>query len=224
MSSFFKKALGVFVEFEETPAAADTAISPQFVAPQNNSTLAGAPAQVPNRVETKREDVDKFEKHFSSLLEEANQPGPDYYEFFKMMETLEAHIPDERARMAAVFASLSIQGMTKEMLLKSAATYGELIARDDAQFHSALDQKTHKEVEERQQSIKELEDTIQQNAEKIQQLTREITEYQAKIAVLKKEAGQEQHRIEVNSSAYRIASQAISAKIQSDIQKIQSYL
>ncbi|MEO6049568.1 MAG: hypothetical protein ABIQ57_18940 [Candidatus Kapaibacterium sp.] len=183
-----------------------------------------APVPAPMRGALSKEDVDKFEKHFSGLMERANLPGPDYYEFFKMMETLEAHIADEGARMAAVFATLSIQGMTKEKLLESAGVYGGLIEEDSVQFHKALADKDASEVTGRQESVKDLESKIQKNAEQIQALTKQITEFQTKIAALNKEAEQEKQRIEINSSAYRIASQAMSTKIQSDIQKITSYM
>lgn len=228
MSSFFKKALGVFVEFEETPASELQSPSPSSAAhipsiPATRAQPAGG-AQPMAGGELSREDVDKFEKHFSGLMDRANLPGPDYYEFFKMMETLESHIADETARMAAVFASLSIQGMTKEKLLESARVYSELIAKDNAEFLKALEAKNAHEVEGRRRKVADLESRIQKNAEQIEALTKQIAEYQASIASLKKEATQEQQRIEINSSAYQIASRAMSAKITSDIQKIQSHL
>jgi chromosome segregation ATPase len=225
MSSFFKKALGVFMEFEDTPASAPEPASPSI--PSRATAMPPmppTPESSPARGELSKEDVDKFEKHFSSLMERSNLPGPDYYEFFKMMETLEAHIVDEGARMAAVFATLSIQGMTKEKLLETAAVYSELIEKDNAQFHQALTEKSASEVEGRQQNIKDLESKIQQSAEQIQLLTKQITEYQTTIASLNKEVAQERQRLEINGSAYQIASKAMSAKITSDIQKITSYI
>jgi hypothetical protein len=225
MPSFFKKALGVFMEFEDTPAPAPP--TPPSSIPNRPVAMPSSmpgPAPAPARGELSKEDVDKFEKHFSGLMERSNLPGPDYYEFFKMMETLESHIADEGARMAAVFATLSIQGMTKEKLLESAGVYGGLIEQDNVQFHKALADKNASEVEGRQQTVNDLDAKIKKNAEQIQLLTKQITEYQTKIAALTKEAEQEQQRIEINSSAYQIASKAMSAKIASDIQKIQSYL
>ncbi len=222
MSSFFKKALGVFMEFEDTPDQA-AAPAPSMSIPTPSAAMP-MQAPVPGGGSLSKEDVDKFEKHFSALLERANLPGPDYFEFFKMMETLEAHIADERARMAAVFATLSIQGMTKEKLLESAGVYGTLIEKDSAQFHQAIAEKNASEVEGRKRTVADLENRIKQSADQIQQLTKQITEYQTKIAALNKEASAEQQRIEINGSAYQIASNAMSAKIKSDIQKIQSYL
>ncbi len=225
MSSFFKKALGVFMEFEDTPASASQP-SPSSIPSHIPAVPSAAPVTgaSPIREELSKEDVDKFEKHFSNLMERTNLPGPDYYEFFKMMETLEAHIADEGARMAAVFATLAIQGLTKEKLLESAAVYSDVIEKDNAQFHKALADKNASEVEGRKRNVADLEGRIQRNAEQIQLLTKQITEYQTQIAALTKEAQLEQQRLEINSSAYQIASKAMSAKVTSDIQKIKSYL
>lgn len=84
-----------------------------------------AAARPTANVQIKEADISKFEQHFSKLFDEANLPGPNYYEFWKMMDTLEAHIPAEGERMNAVFASLKVQGLSKEVLL----TIGSAIQR-----------------------------------------------------------------------------------------------
>jgi hypothetical protein len=38
--------------------------------------------------------IDKFDRHFETLFDQANLPGPDYYEFWKMMKTFKPHIKD----------------------------------------------------------------------------------------------------------------------------------
>lgn len=83
MASFFKKALGVFVEFDDAPN--DTPSSGS--APSISREISSNPAN--------HAEAEKFEKYFDQLFDKANLPGPDYFEFYKMMETLEKHIPDE---------------------------------------------------------------------------------------------------------------------------------
>src|SRR5687768_9119098 len=124
MAGIFKKAMGLFVEFEEDP---------QKSTHQTSSPSAGPTRVSPQQV-LNAEEFDKFEKHFEKLFDQTNLPGPDYYEFMKMMETLEAHIKDEKARMSATYASLTIQGLTKEKLVETANKYKEVISHDKAQF------------------------------------------------------------------------------------------
>lgn len=214
MASFFKKALGVFVEFDDdkiqntTPASSP---SPQFSnsLPRNPSDHA---------------EAEKFEKYFDKLFDQANFPGPDYFEFYKMMETLEAHIHDEKARLSATFASLSIQGLTKKTLIDTATKYKAIIEKDRADFERALNDKLKAEVGDRQRQLQELEKKIAANSELIQKLTKEISEAQVQTGRLKTEVLEEENRLKKNSNGYQVASQAVINKIVSDIQKIESTL
>jgi hypothetical protein len=133
MANFLKKALGLFVEFEpneKTDANVHHDVAQKFPLSNIKATTQAMPAM-------SEADIDKFEQHFSGLFERSNLPGPDYYEFWKMMETLEAHVPDEKTRMAAVFATLSIQGLTKQTLLETAAQSKQIVETDRTEFEKS---------------------------------------------------------------------------------------
>jgi DNA repair exonuclease SbcCD ATPase subunit len=215
MAGFFQKALSVFVEFDEE----DKDSKPFPISKQTPASLDANSAKVQNQGE-----AEKFEKYFDGLFEQANFPGPDYYEFFKMMETLEAHIHDEKARLSATFASLSIQGLTKEVLVESANKYKVIIENDKANFEKALNEKLEAEVGQRQKELQEVEKKIVANSQQIQKLTKEITEYQSVIGKLKAKIAEEDDKLKNNNIGYQMASKAVSNKIISDIQKIQSTL
>ena len=215
MASFFKRALGVFVEFDD----------------DQNSELVNTPNSVPNLAQQKVSNIpnnqieaEKFEKYFDKLFEQSNFPGPDYYEYFKMMETLEAHITDESARFLATFASLSIQGLTKQTLIETAGKYKTIIEKDRADFDRALIDKLKLEVGQRKTNLDELEKKIISNSELIQKLTKEITESQVLMSKIKAEVLEEENKITKNSNGYQFASQAVLNKITTDIQKIQNLL
>jgi hypothetical protein len=214
MPGFFQKALSVFVEFDDDDKGKPFPLSKQTPSSQD-ATLAKAPNQG---------EAEKFEKYFDGLFEQANFPGPDYYEFFKMMETLEAHIHDEKARLSATFASLSIQGLTKEVLIESATKYKGIIENDKANFEKALSEKVDVEVGQRQKELQEVEKKIVANSQQIQKLTKEITDYQLSIGKLKAKIAEEDDKIKNNNLGYQMASKAVTSKIVSDIQKIQSTL
>ena len=218
MASFFKKALGLFVEFEE---GSDHASEPKQSASGYIPSMGAAPE---TKMFMSQSDLDKFEKHFEKLFDQANLPGPDYFEFWKMMETLEAHIPDEKARISAVFASLSIQGLTKQKLVESAAHYQGMIQKDKTEFERAFSMKVNTELEGRKKNITDLEKKIAANSEMIQKLTKEITEAQGAIATLKSEMVQEEHKLVSNKGGYNIACDAMLKHITEDIQKIQTIL
>jgi hypothetical protein len=234
MSSIFKKALGLFVEFEPE--------EPKAVNPNSSWGDDGLPIQVKQRSKVtnfddnshlpanasrytlSQGDIDKFDKHFSDLFDKVNLPGPDYYEFWKMMETLEAAVPDEAVRMNAVFSTLKVQGLSKETLVSSAEKYLQVVDKDKMEFQNAVNSKVLGEVEGRKTNIDELEKKNQQNAELIQKLTQEISDNNQKITSLKKEVIDEEAKINGNTNGYNIACDAMLAKLSSDIQKIKTSL
>ncbi len=228
MSSIFKKALGLFVEFEpEDPKPTNTNSSwsedglPIQVRPAK-SNFSKPNSGIPGTVT--QADVDKFENHFEQLFDNANLPGPDYYEFWKMMETLEAAVPDETVRMNAVFSTLKIQGLSKDTLISSAEKYLQLLDKDKLAFSNAVNTKVLGEIEGRKTTVDELEKKNQQNAELIQKLTAEITENNQKITTLKEEVIDEEAKITSKTNGYNVACDAMIAKLGSDIQKIKTSL
>jgi len=214
MASFFKKALSVFVEFDENQNQ-DTSAS---INSSPNFSSGVSPVKV------SKDEAEKFEKYFDRLFDQANLPGPDYFEFYKMMETLEAHIHDENARFSATFASLNIQGLTKQTLIDTANKYKDLLIKDKTDFELALNNKLKQEVGQRQKELQDLEQKIVADSEQIQKLTKEITDSQILIGKLKTDISEEENKLSYNSSGYQLASQAIINKITTDIQKIQSIL
>lgn len=228
MSSIFKKALGLFVEFEPE----------EFKSNNPNSSLSedGLPMQVrpstnkySNHAALKagivsQEDIDKFENHFVELFDNANLSGPDYYEFWKMMETLETAVPDETIRMNAVFSTLKIQGLTKDTLIGSAEKYLQILDKDKLAFKSAVNKKVLNEIEGRNKIVNDLEIKNQQNSELIQKLSDEIKQNSLKITSVKKEVIDEEAKINANSNGYNIACDAMMAKLGNDLQKIKTSL
>ena len=219
MAGFFKKALSVFVEFDDNQNQDATNPLPPLSTSSIGSPTPGIPP-----VQINQAEAEKFEKYFDKLFEQANLPGPDYFEFHKMMETLEAHIPDENARFSATFAALSIQGLTKRTLLDTANKYKSVIEQDKADFEVALKDKLKQEVELRQKEIEDLEKKTVANSELIQKLTKEIADSQVMIGKLKAQVTEEQSKLTTKSRGYQLASQAVINKISMDIQKFQSTL
>jgi hypothetical protein len=234
MSSIFKKALGLFVEFEpEEPKASNPNSSwsedglPIQVKPKARQVSTADNSHLPANASAytlSQGDIDKFDKHFSDLFDKVNLPGPDYYEFWKMMETLEAAVPDEAVRMNAVFSTLKVQGLSKETLVGSAEKYLEVVDKDKLEFQNAVNTKVLGEIEGRKTTVNELEKKNQQNAELIQKLTQEISDNNQRITTLKKEVIDEEAKINGNTNGYNIACDAMLAQISSDIQKIKTSL
>jgi hypothetical protein len=110
MTRIGKKIISAFVEVNEKKEAAP---------PPAEGVREGVGNGVANGVMGAGE---RFAGHFDKLLSEANIPGPDYYEFARMIAVMQG-IPDEAARYNAAFAGLQVQGLTKQRLLDTAGGY-----------------------------------------------------------------------------------------------------
>ncbi len=230
MSDFIKKALGLFVEFDETSATSTGASSvPSSPSPNFNTPPPTPPPQGNQQTAQKQaaytspmtqQDIDKFSRHFQEVFDKANLDGLDYYEFSKMMDMLESKIPDENTRIATVFATLNMQGLTKDKILETARHYITVLESDKAQFEKAAAEKANQEVEDRKGKISGLEKKIADNTEMIKKLTQEIAEAQSTIATYKTEMVQYDTKISSSKGSYTIAYRAIYNKIITDIQKL----
>ncbi len=218
MSSFFRKAISLFVILDEE----DTQ---KPAAPQNNAEAPAVPPQPPVRAadppKLSNEDISKFEKHFAQLFEQTNLPGPDYFEFWKTMDTLEAHIPDEAARINAVYASLKIQGLTKQILINSAGVYKDAILKDKANFESAVQRKSEAEISGREASIQKLEQEREEKRLLIEKLQQEIEASAGQIEQLKQEIAVEHGKIDAAQRGYLAACTAMVDKIEKDVERFQ---
>src|ERR1700731_4751567 len=128
MTSFGKKILSTFIEVGEEKkevsaapgqtggTAVAAAAARTTTATAGTGTTGGQPDQ-------------RFLDYFDKLFSEANIPGPDYYEFARMIAAMQA-ITDERSRYVAAFAGLQVQGLDKEKLLATAGEYLRVLMAD----------------------------------------------------------------------------------------------
>jgi len=198
-----KKILSAFVEVSE-----EKQISPddKKVSLASTQTKTYAP----------RMDRSRFKEYFDKLFAEANIPGPDYYEFSKMVEAMNS-IADEKSRYVAAFAGLHVQGLDKEKLLQTAMQYLQVLETDAMNFHSTIDaaveekvQLKRKEIEEKQQHIREL--------------SQEIGIMQEKINLLTKELKENEEKIQLSSTGYQTELENMKTDIQSSIEKIRQHI
>ncbi len=218
MASLFRKALRLFVILDEpeekaAPTSGSAVFKPSAPASSSKAqpTLSAA-------------DLDKYERHFEQLFEQANLPGPDYFEFWRTLEALEEHIPDEAARMKAAFASLQVQGLDKAKLLSTAAQYREVVLQDKASFETVLQRKASAEIAERQGEWENLRQQNESRQRQIAQLQQEMAAAAERMEQLQREIEQEKVKLTQVQQGYLTACEAMVAKINADIERIQQIL
>jgi hypothetical protein len=201
MISIGKKIISAFLEVDEQK---------EPTAPPENR------AQPDDRVQPQDRAGDRFTGHFDKLLSDANIPGPDYYEFARMIAVMQA-IPDEAARYNAAFAGLRVQGLDKQRLLDTAGEYLRILTTDAAQFQATVDAKYQEKVHGPETAAAEKADRIQALSQEIVQLQQQISSLQAEISISK-------DKLSGSSSAYTAESDRRQQEIRHDIDKINQYI
>jgi len=201
MANIGKKILSAFVDVgeEKRPAPAPVETTPASpaspVAPMADQRFAG---------------------YFDKLFSDANIPGPDYYEFTRMILAMQA-ISDERARYAAAFAGLQVQGLDKEKLLSTAGDYVRVLETDAEHFRRTVDTALQEKVHRRSAEAEE-------KGRRIEALTKEIVELQQQIDGLQKEVAEAKEKLDVSSSGYTAESERRKQQILADIEKIKQFI
>ena len=205
MASFGKKFLSAFVEI----TADEKQVTVRDVTPQFQTTIKPEKVAPSNSIE-------KFKQYFDQLFNEANLPGPDYFEFAKMTQAM-AVIADEKSRYSVAFAGLSVQGLDKTKLLQTAETYLKILETDATNFNSTVDAALAEKVQGKQQEI------IQKN-QRIEQLTREMSDLQNQIQLLQLEVKENEEKIESNTGGYKAAAENMKQQIALDIERIKQHI
>lgn len=203
MPSLGKKILSAFVDIEE-----ESSDQKQEVPSYPFKAQPSQPVTEANQ--------EKFKLYFEKLFKEANLPGPDYFEFSKMIEAMQS-IPDEKTRYISAFAGLSVQGLDKSKLVASAEEYIKILHSDSENFSSTINNAVSEKVELKKKQLEE-------KSQRIQELTREINDLNNQILVLGNEIKENEEKINNNLSGYAVESGRFKAKIEQDIQKINSLL
>jgi len=221
MASLGKKILSAFVEVTPPP--------PQPTETNKQGDIDGAApaaghekdagrnaAAVRSAVRPVSERDSRFAEYFDKLFREANIPGPDYYEFSRMILAMQV-MPDEASRFAAAFAGLQVQGLDKEKLLSTAAAYLQVLETDAGQFHSTVDAALQEKVHARKAATEE-------KFLRIQTLTKEIADLQTEVQALQAEIAENEEKISSRNGSYVAESADRKARIEADIVKIKNYI
>lgn len=205
MANIGKKILSAFVDVGEEKRPAPAPVETTPATHVTSATPVNPPAS-----------DQRFAGYFDKLFSDANIPGPDYYEFARMILAMQA-IPDERARYVAAFAGLQVQGLDKEKLLSTAGEYLRVLTTDADQFQKTVDAALQEKVHHRSAEAEE-------KGRRIEALSKEIVELQQQIGALQKEVAEAKEKLDASSSGYTAESERRKRQILADIEKIKQFI
>ena len=215
-----KKILNFFIK-ESTepttqPQAAEKPIEPVKPAPA---------ATVPNAAGTANVDR-KFVQHFVELLEKANLPGPDYFEYKQALQSMEGLGLQEEKQFQAAWASFKAMGGAKETnLLKSSADqYLAILDKDRASFLKDVEKAINDRVGSLQQEHKKLEENNAAFTQQIADLQKKIDENKNRLGQIAGDITEQSAKINVNKESFELTYKSFVEQINSDLSKINQYL
>jgi hypothetical protein len=215
MASIGKKIISAFLEVDEKKEVAG--LPPDEGVRRSEAPAGGGSGSVGGVGSAGNGSADdRFAGHFDQLLGEANIPGPDYYEFARMIGVMQA-IPNEAARYNAAFAGLQVQGLSKQRLLDTAAEYLKVLTTDAEQFQATVDASY-------QEKVRGKEAEAEEKAARIQSLSQEILQLQQRIGTLQEEIRVSKDKLAGSSNGYSAESKRRQQEIRRDIDKINQYI
>jgi hypothetical protein len=221
MTRIGKRILSAFVDVGEDPPASTSAVETAAAADISTTTAPGAmtasgATTASGAVTVNAATEQRFAGYFDKLFGDANIPGPDYYEFARMIGAMQM-IADERARYAAAFAGLQVQGLDREKLLTTANEYLRVLSTDADQFRKTVDTALQEKVHRRNAEAEE-------KSRRIQALSQEILDLQQQIGALKQEIAGSREKLDVSSNGYAAESDRRRQQVLVDIERIKQYL
>jgi len=216
-----KKILSFFIKESTEP----TQVTPVSETPAEQPKPAPSPATVPNASGTVNVDR-KFVDHFVDLLEKANLPGPDYFEFKQALQSMESLGLGEEKQFQAAWASFKAMGGIKDnsILKTSADQYLAILNKDRDSFLKDVEKAIKDRVGSLTDEVKKLEDNNVAYAKEIENLQKKIDENKNRLGQISGEVSEQSSKLNANRDSFEVTYQSFVGQINSDLTKINQYL
>jgi len=224
--SLGRKLLGFFVKDPEDqqPEPVPTAEKPKGT-PASASQAAARPI-VPPTVATGEVDR-KFIDHFAELLEKANLPGPDYFEFKQALKSMEGLGLNEEKQFQVSWASFKAMaaGITDTAVLTTSANhYGNVLNKDRENFLKDVEKATDDRIGSLKQESKKLQEDTKTHAQQIMDLQKKIDASNDRLEKINDEIQEQTDKINTNRDSFDLTYQSMVDQINADVEKISRYL
>jgi len=199
---------------EETKEIKSSA-QPQFA--------TSAPAPATGFIPSAREDAE-IKKQLADAIEQANQPGYDYFEMAKSVEAQAAIIPSEALRFQSTFAAIASMGVTPDKLIDSAQFYLSVLKKKEDEFSKTVNAHMAEAVTSRENEATKFDADMVAKSEQIKKLTEEINSLQQQKTAIVNEISTNKAQIEQVKNNFATTMKVFVDRINTDIEKIKTYL
>ncbi|CAG5069225.1 hypothetical protein DYBT9623_01961 [Dyadobacter sp. CECT 9623] len=215
-----KKILSFFIKESEEPAKTAAVTKPAVGQPEPQ------PAPTVSNVAGTMQIDRKFVDHFVSLLEKANLPGPDYFEYKQALQSMEGLGLGEEKQFQAAWASFKAMGGPKDpaILKSSADQYLNILDKDRSSFLKDVEKAIKDRVGALQEEQKKLEESNTAISQQILDLQKKIEENRNRLGQISGEVTEQSAKINANKDSFEATHLSFVEQIKSDLNKINQYL
>lgn len=220
MSDFLSKLKGIFIV--QTPAEGQTT---EATSAKTDATAKPVATTTKTEVVTPTGKVsDKFYEILFGAMETNNQPGFDYLEYKKSLQTLAKMPMDEATRYSSAYAAAQAMGVSSQALNDSAQFYLNVLKTEDSKFQESVNAQRQKQIGSKEKAITDLDATIKAKGEQIAKLTQEIAAHQEDMGKMKAEISEAVVKIETTLSDFHATYSDLIGQIGQDVENMKKYL
>jgi len=229
-----KKLKSLFIVEDESAAKSAPAKSPAKPAkakakPKTNTGMV-EPVRKPNQSPTapKVQNTGKADPKFVDVLLKAieanNIDGFDYLEFKQSLQSMSNLDMDEKTKYQSAFAMAKTMGATPTKLVSSAKHYVNILRKEESKFSDALKNQRQRQVQDRENGIKQLENSIVEKQKQIKQLEAQIEDHKKQLAEKRETINTAVAKVENTKNGFVNAYNKVMGQIEADIQKMNQYI
>lgn len=204
-----------------------TVTKPTIQFPKSQPVISNQPPNENFGIVSKDKE-EKATKYFTDLLDQANLPGPDFFEYLKALkqnkEALGSSITDESIIYKMVFTTLQTSGLKMEVLESSSAEYLKLLDQHYSDFSENNNKVVEQKVGLKEKRINELNTAITSKLAEIKTLNDDILLAKDEIIAVGNEIIIEKSKIEETVTAFKSAYNKTKNEIIEVVEKCKSFL
>lgn len=200
---------------QQAPAGNTAVATPVIPA----STVA---TSIPVDSEKERKVIDNL----LQLLDQANLPGPDFYEFYVALKEMQKSgvALDEATLYRTVYTTLKITGLTKDKLVQSCNQYLSILNDHMKEFESNHQQTVNSKVGSKVSEKEAIDKSVSEKKAQIEALNQEIVALATKKAQLEVDIQKETENIESTKKAFMSGFNKLTGELSGNVQKINGYI
>lgn len=226
----FKKLKSLFVIDEqgnsEAPATNPTKkdnVSNEKIADQKASIKIEKPVYNEDNP-PKGKPNEKFVNILLGAIEKNNVDGFDYLEFKQALQNLGGVEMDEGTKFQSALAMAKTMGASKQVLFDSAELYLKVLSKEEAKFMESFMNQVNRQVDTRNQNIKNLEQGIALKKKQIEELQNEIEKQEKALNEKKSTANKANAKAQTTKENFYHSYHIVTEQIKGDIAKMKQYL